>query len=162
MVRPGGGADGEDAFDVVRALEALFPPSLVTMRHPGVNESPVSHDNDSFPVERWQRYASPVWMDINPTDTLQYRSAREEKDERHICPLQLEVIRRVIDMWTNPGDIVFSPFTGIGSEGYVSVQKGRRFVGSELKRSYFEQAARNLAAAEPEASGSQMMLGGVQ
>jgi DNA modification methylase len=158
--------DDEDitypVFDIVRMLEALFPPSLVTMRHPSVNEERVSHTDDTFPVKRWQRYASPVWMDINPSDTLQYRSAREEKDEKHICPLQLEVIRRAIDLWTNPGDIVFSPFTGIGSEGYVSVQKGRKFVGSELKRSYFEQAARNLAAAEPEAAGSQMaLMGGV-
>jgi DNA modification methylase len=86
-------------------------------------------------------------MDINPSDTLQYRSARENDDERHICPLQLEVIRRGVMLWTNPGDIVLSPFMGIGSEGYVSLEMGRKFVGVELKDSYFGQAVRNLASA---------------
>jgi DNA modification methylase len=78
---------------------------------------------------------------------LQFRSAREHDDERHICPLQLEVIRRGIDLWTNPGDVVLSPFMGIGSEGYVALEMGRRFVGIELKSSYFQQSARNLEAA---------------
>lgn len=125
-----------------------IPDYVVTMRKPGVNPDPVAHTNESFPVERWQRYASPVWMDIDPSDTLQYRSAREHDDERHICPLQLGVIRRCIDLWTNPGDIVWSPFMGIGSEGVVALEMGRRFVGAELKASYFEQAARNLKEAE--------------
>jgi DNA modification methylase len=125
-----------------------IPDYLVTMRKPGDNPEPISHTAENFPVSLWQKYASPVWMDINPSDTLQYRSAREEKDEKHICPLQLEVIRRAMDLWTNPGDTVLSPFTGIGSEGYVALQKGRRFVGAELKKSYFEQAGRNLAEAE--------------
>ena len=89
-------------------------------------------------------------MDINPSDTLQKESAREEKDERHICPLQLQVIQRGIELWTNPGDTILSPFMGIGSEGFVAVEMGRKFVGTELKQSYFEQAARNLAAAEQE------------
>jgi DNA modification methylase len=89
-------------------------------------------------------------MDINPSDTLQYRSAREHNDERHICPLQLDVIRRALKLWSNPGDLVFSPFMGIGSEGFVAIQEGRRFVGSELKRSYFEQSCRNLACAVEE------------
>jgi DNA modification methylase len=86
-------------------------------------------------------------MDINPSDTLQRESAREEKDERHIAPLQLEVIRRALKIWSNPGDLVLSPFAGIGSEGYVALQEGRRFVGVELKRSYWEQACANLRAA---------------
>ena len=86
-------------------------------------------------------------MDINPSDTLQYRSAREHDDERHICPLQLQVIERGVMLWTNPGDIVLSPFMGIGSEGYVSLEMGRRFIGVELKASYFQQAVANLAAA---------------
>jgi DNA modification methylase len=124
-----------------------IPDYLVTMRKPGENPERVAHTNATFPVAEWQRYASPVWMDINPSDTLQYRSAREEEDERHICPLQLEVIRRAMRLWTNEGDIVFSPFAGIGSEGYVAIEYGRRFVGAELKRSYFEQACRNLASA---------------
>lgn len=148
-----------------------IPDYLVVMRKPGVNPSPVTHTDKTFPVERWQRYASPVWATfdsvddegflvcsddqraddpssgINMSDTLQYRSAREHSDERHICPLQLDVIRRAVRLWTNPGDTVWSPFAGIGSEGYVALQEERRFIGAELKRSYFEQAARNLTSA---------------
>ena len=124
-----------------------IPDFLVTMRKPGDNPAPVTHTNESFPVQEWQKYASPVWMDINPSDTLQKESAREHADERHICPLQLQVIARAIDLWTNPGDVVLSPFAGIGSEGYVALQKGRRFVGVELKRSYYGQMVKNLDAA---------------
>lgn len=123
-----------------------IPDYLVTMRKPGKNDEPITHSHDEFPVKLWQQYASPVWMDINPSDTLQYRSARENDDERHICPLQLEVIRRALKLWTNPGDVVLSPFAGIGSEGHVALDEGRRFVGVELKRSYYEQACRNLEA----------------
>jgi len=124
-----------------------IPDYLVTMRKPGDNPEPVTHDNKTFPVQAWQRYASPIWDDINQSDTLQYRSAREHEDERHICPLQLTVIRRALKMWSNEGDLVLSPFAGIGSEGVCALEAGRRFVGIELKRSYWEQAARNLAAA---------------
>jgi DNA modification methylase len=92
----------------------------------------------------WQKYASPVWMDINPNDTLQYKSAREEQDERHICPLQLQVIQRGIELWSNPGDTVLTPFMGIGSEAYMAVKMGRRAVGVELKDSYYRQAVRNV------------------
>ncbi|SDG48204.1 DNA-methyltransferase [Desulfosporosinus hippei] len=99
----------------------------------------------------WRRYASPVWMDIRQSNTLQYRSAREEKDERHICPLQLDVIARGVELWSNPGDIVFSPFAGIGSEGYQAIKMGRRFVGVELKESYFKIAVNNLKMAVQEA-----------
>ena len=120
-----------------------IPDYLVTMRKPGENIEPVSHTNDSFPVEIWQRYASPVWMDINPSDTLQATSARDEKDERHICPLQLTVIRRALNLWTNPGDTVLTPFLGIGSEAYVALELGRRAIGIELKPSYYQQAVRN-------------------
>jgi DNA modification methylase len=131
-----------------------IPDYLVTMRKPGENAEFISHTHESFPVEKWQKYASPVWMDINPTRTLQFRNARESDDERHICPLQLDVIERAIELWSNPGDLVFSPFTGIGSEGYVSIEMGRRFVGAELKRSYWELAKRNLSEArEIQASG---------
>lgn len=122
-----------------------IPDYLVTMRGPGESER-VTH-GEEYPVDLWQKVASPVWMDINPSDTLQYRSAREHDDERHICPLQLEVIRRGVTLWTNPGDIVLSPFMGIGSEGFVALEMGRRFVGVELKASYYKQAAANLAAA---------------
>lgn len=93
----------------------------------------------------WQRYASPVWMDINQTRTLQYRAARDEKDEVHISPLQLDVIERCIDLWSNPGDVILTPFLGIGSEVYSAVEMGRRGVGFELKPSYFAQAVRNIA-----------------
>ena len=123
---------------------------LVTMRKPGDNPERVEHTNETFPVGLWQRYASPVWGDINPSDTLQFRSARSEKDERHICPLQLQVIRRALKLWSNPGDLVLSPFAGIGSEGYVALEEGRQFVGFELKREYYDQACRNLADAESE------------
>ena len=122
-----------------------IPDYLITVRAPGESER-VTH-GDEFPVDLWQKVASPVWMDINPSDTLQYRSAREHDDERHICPLQLDVIRRGVMLWTNPGDIVLSPFMGIGSEGYVALEMNRRFVGAELKASYYQQAIANLAAA---------------
>jgi len=125
-----------------------IPDYLITVRTPGEQAQRVTHDD--YPVDLWQRVASPIWTDINPSDTLQYRSAREHDDERHICPLQLEVIRRGVTLWTNPGDVVLSPFMGIGSEGFVSLELGRRFVGVELKKSYYEQAVRNLEAATKE------------
>jgi hypothetical protein len=131
-----------------------IPDYLCTFRKPGENASPVTHTNQSFPVALWQQYASPIWMDINSSDTLQKESAREDEDERHICPLQLEVIRRGVTLWSNEGDTVLSPFAGIGSEGHVAVKMGRRFVGFELKRSYFDQAALNLQAAK----GAQLSL----
>lgn len=120
---------------------------LVTFRKPGENPERVTHTDESFPVGVWQRYASPVWMDIRQSDTLQKKSAREDKDERHICPLQLEVIKRGIELWTNPDDIVLDPFAGIGSSNYVALRMGRRTIGAELKSSYYNQAASNCAAA---------------
>jgi DNA modification methylase len=127
-----------------------IPDYLVTMRKPGDNPERVEHTNGSFPVSLWQRYASPVWMDINPSDTLQKESAREEKDERHICPLQLGVIQRGIELWTNPNDIVLSPFAGIGSEIYQAVKMNRRGIGIELKGSYYTQAVANCKIVEQE------------
>jgi DNA modification methylase len=129
------------------------PDYLVVFQKPGTNPEPVSHTETEFPVRRWQQYASPIWddivadpcwFDINPSDTLQRESAREHKDERHICPLQLQVIERAVELWSNPGDVVLSPFAGIGSEGVVSLKMGRRFVGIELKGSYYAQAVANL------------------
>ena len=125
-----------------------IPDYVVTMRKPGENPEPISHTHENFPVSLWQNYASPVWMDINPSDTLQYRAARDNEDERHIAPLQLEVIRRCLELWSKEGDLVFSPFTGIGSEGYCSLQMDRNFIGSELKESYFRLAIKNLKAAK--------------
>lgn len=120
-----------------------IPDYLVTMRKPGINPEPVTHTNESFPVGIWQKYASPIWTDINPSDTLQGHSAREEKDERHICPLQLQVIKRALNLWTNPNDIVFTPFMGIGSEVVTALEMGRRGTGIELKDSYYHQAELN-------------------
>lgn len=128
-----------------------IPDYLVTMRAPGESER-VIH-GEEYPVDLWQKVASPVWTDINQSDTLQFRSAREHDDERHICPLQLEVIRRGVALWTNPGDIVLSPFMGIGSEGYVALEMGRKFVGVELKESYYKQAVANLDGATQKTMG---------
>lgn len=138
-----------------------IPDYLVTMRKPGENDDPVSNTNETFPVSEWQQYASPVWMDINPSDTLQKESAREDDDERHICPLQLEVIRRALRLWSKPGNLVLSPFAGIGSEGYEAVKAGRRFVGLELKASYFKQACANLRVAA-QSSRQRSLFGSVE
>ena len=135
-----------------------IPDYIIAMRAPGdvPVDDRVKHTVEEYPVDEWQHVASPVWAvtsaegvraAINPQDTLQYQSVREHDDERHICPLQLDVIRRGVMLWTNPNDIVLSPFMGIGSEGYVALEMGRRFVGAELKASYYAQAAANLAAA---------------
>jgi DNA modification methylase len=133
-----------------------IPDYLVTMRAPGDPVDKVTHDPKQYPVDKWQKVASPIWTDIDPNDTLQYRSAREHDDERHICPLQLEVIRRGIDLWTNPGDVVLSPFAGIGSEGFVAIEMGRKFIGVELKESYYRQAVQNLI----NASAQEDLFGG--
>ena len=129
-----------------------IPDYLVTMRAPGDPVNRVEHTAENYPVEKWQRIASPIWMDIDPNDTLQYRSAREHDDERHICPLQLEVIRRGIELWTNPGDIVLSPFAGIASEGYVARELGRKYIGIELKDSYYRQAVLNMQQTDSQMS----------
>ena len=140
---------------------AGIPDYLVAMRKPGENPEPVAHENglasfigENPPIhgnlshEIWRRYASPVWMDIDQSNTLNKSGARDEKDERHICPLQLDVIARALTLWSNPGDVVLSPFAGIGSEGYQAIKMGRKFVGIELKESYYKQAVMNLRNAE--------------
>lgn len=133
-----------------------LPDYIVTFRKPGENPEPIPHTHETFPVDVWQRYASPVWMDIRQSNTLQRKSARDEKDEKHICPLQLDVIERCIDLWTNPDDIVLDPFAGIGSVPYQAVIMGRRGLGVELKDSYYAQAINNmeLAAVDYEAKGA--------
>lgn len=123
-----------------------IPDYLVVMRKLGDNPEPITHTNETFPVDIWQKYASPIWTDINPSDTLQYRSARDNEDEKHICPLQLTVIRRALNLWTNPNDIVLTPFMGIGSEVVTALENGRRAVGVELKDSYYAQAEKNARA----------------
>lgn len=143
-----------------------LPDYIVTMRKPGKNMEPISHGRgfeeyhgekdepklkktddprtNKFSHKIWQRYASPVWYDINQTNTLNVKMARDNDDERHICPLQLDTIARCLDLWSNPGDVIFSPFAGIGSEGYKSVEMGRKFIGFELKHSYYKCAVKNL------------------
>jgi superfamily II DNA or RNA helicase len=121
---------------------------LVIMRKPGDNTKPISHTPDEFPVDLWQQYASPVWFDINQSRTLNFKEAREDDDVKHICPLQLDVIERAMNLWSAPDDLVFSPFTGVGSEGYTAIKMGRRFIGSELKPSYYEQAIKNIESAK--------------
>lgn len=120
---------------------------LLVFRKPGENPRPVTKDPAQFPVEWWQEVASPVWMTVDQGRVLNGEGAREQQDERHICPLQLDVIERAITLWSNPGDLVYSPFAGIGSEGWGALRLGRKFVGSELKKSYYEVAKANLANA---------------
>ena len=127
-----------------------LPDYLITFRKPGENIEPIEHTHESFPVNVWQRYASPVWMDIRQSNTLQRKSARDEKDEKHICPLQLDVIERGIDLWTNPDDIVLDPFAGIGSTPWQAVSMGRRAIGIELKDTYFAQMENNMHEIETE------------
>lgn len=142
-----------------------IPDYLVTFRKPGENPERCVHTNETFPVSLWQQeaspiwdeYPSPVWWDINASETLQRESAREDKDERHICPLQLSVIERGIRLWTNPNDIVLDPFDGIGSTGYVALKNGRRHIGIELKESYYNQAVANCTTAENYLSEQQTM-----
>jgi DNA modification methylase len=111
---------------------------------------PVTHEKEDFPVAQWQKWASPVWMDIRQTHVLNTATARESQDEKHICPLQLDVIERCVVLWSNRGDVVFSPFMGIGSEGFQSLKFGRKFIGTELKEQYFQQAVGFLQQMESE------------
>lgn len=122
---------------------------LLLFRKPGENQVPIKTDVTN---EEWIDWAQPVWLDIRETNTLNVRVAREEADERHICPLQLDFIERCVRLWSNPGELVLSPFAGIGSEGFVSLKHGRRFVGCELKGSYWKTAVENLTRAESDAS----------
>ena len=136
-----------------------IPDYIVTFRKPGMTPEPLDHTHENYSVDHWQQVASPVWdeypapvwWDINQSATLQRKSARTEKDEKHICPLQLPVIERCVELWSKEHEIVLDPFDGIGSTGYQALKMGRRHVGIELKESYFMQAALNLEAAEQEA-----------
>jgi DNA modification methylase len=127
-----------DGEPVAPKIERPAPDKEAYAKKETYNTQPV------YSHQVWRRYASPVWDDINQSNTLQRAGARDEKDERHICPLQLDVIARCLELWTNPEDIVYSPFMGIGSEGYEAVKRGRRFIGCELKESYYRQAEANI------------------
>jgi len=142
-------------------VRAGIPQYILGFRKVGENTEPVAHINgmdewagENPPVtgnlshERWRRYASPVWMDINFSNTLNARAARENEDERHVCPMSMDLIERCIYLWSNPGDVIFDPYSGVGSTGFMAIKMGRKSVGSELKRSYFEQAAKNLDMAK--------------
>ena len=121
---------------------------VLIFRKEGEAMSPVTKDPSKYPVDWWQEVASPVWMTVDQGRVLNGEGARDQADERHICPLQLDVIERLIELWSNPNDLVYSPFAGIGSEGYGALKLGRRFIGSELKESYFKQACGNLTNAK--------------
>ena len=121
-----------------------MPDYLITFVKPGQNIDPIVHTPEDFPLDQWQEWASPVWMSVNQTNVLNVRLAKDHSDERHLCPLQLDVIERGLIMWSNPGDVVLSPFMGIGSEGYVSLKQARKFVGIELKESYWKSSCRTL------------------
>lgn len=141
---------------------AGLPQYILAFRAPGTNAVPVAHidgltsfagEDDPHKQgnpshERWRRYASPVWMDIRSSRTLNVTAARDGDDERHIAPMALDLVERCVTLWSNPGEVVLSPFMGIGSEGYVSLEMGRKFVGVELKESYFNLAVKNLASAQ--------------
>lgn len=128
-----------------------MPDYLLTFVKPGDNAEPIHHTPENFPLDQWQEWASPVWMSVNQTRVLNVKAARNANDERHLCPLQLDVIERALVMWSNPGDVVLSPFMGIGSEGYCSLKAKRRFIGTELKQEYFNQAVRTLDDVEASA-----------
>lgn len=121
-----------------------MPDYLLTFIKPGENKNPISHTPKDFPLEQWQEWASPVWMTIQQSNVLNVKAARNHNDERHLCPLQLDVIERAIIMWSNPGCVVLSPFMGIGSEGVTALKLGRKFIGVELKESYWKQACKNM------------------
>lgn len=129
-----------------------MPDYLMTFVKPGDNEEAIEHTPESFPLDQWQEWASPVWTTVNQTNVLNGKSAREASDERHLCPLQLDVINRACVMWSNPGDTVLSPFMGIGSEGYEALKIDRKFIGVELKGSYYKQAIQNLSGVSNQGS----------
>ena len=156
--------------DSTRCRQGL-PDYIVTMRKPGDNPEPVTHDGGLktfygedepeggvYSHNVWRRYASPIWADIRQGNTLNVVAARHNDDERHLCPLQIDTINRCLELWSNPGDTILSPFAGIGSEGYGALQMGRRFIGIELKPSYFEQAVKNMPRAVSRLNQQQQQL----
>lgn len=134
-----------------------MPDYMLFFRKDEDNPDPITHTPDDLPVSMWQELASPVWMTVNQTKVLNGRQAKGQQDEKHICPLQLDVIERCLTLYSNPGDLVLDPFNGIGSTGYQAIKMGRRYIGVELKPEYAKQAARFLESAELQ-SGSLLDL----
>ena len=122
-----------------------IPDYLMVFRKRGNNQNPIKCKID---VDTWQKYASPVWTDINYSNTLNKNKARDQADEKHICPLQLDTIKRAITLWSNEGDVIFTPFMGIGSEVYSAIKLNRKGIGIELKESYFNEAVKNIKSME--------------
>ncbi|MCI5905371.1 MAG: site-specific DNA-methyltransferase, partial [Oscillospiraceae bacterium] len=128
-----------------------MPDYMLIFRKWGDDEIPVTHTKDDFPVNKWQKVASPVWdyeptpvwWDIQQTNVLNAKIARSDMDEKHICPLQLDVIERIVELYSNPGETVFTPFMGIGSEAYQALKMDRKAIGIELKEEYFKQSVEN-------------------
>lgn len=125
-----------------------MPDYMLFFRKDEPNPEPITHTPDDLPVDQWQELASPVWMTVRQGNVLNGRMARGQEDERHICPLQLDVIERCLRLYSNPGDLVLDPFNGIGSTGFKALEMGRRYLGVELKPEYAAQAAKFLAEAE--------------
>lgn len=145
-----------------------IPDYVVMFRKPGDNPEEITHTPEGYPCAKWQNtaspvwddYAAPVWWDINQSDTLNVKLAKDGNDERHICPLQLPVIERCLELYSNPDDVVLDPFDGIGSTGYQAIKMGRRHIGVELKESYFNIACKNLEQAEEDAEYENINLFG--
>ena len=127
-----------------------MPDYMLFFRKDEPNPDPVTHTPDDLPVDQWQELASPVWWNVNQTRVLNGRQAKGEKDEKHICPLQLDVIDRCLTLYSNPGDVVLDPFNGIGSTGHEAIRMDRKYIGFELKPEYAKQAAKFLTQAEAE------------
>lgn len=136
-----------------------MPDYLLTFVKPGENEDPIAHTPKDFPLTQWQEWASPVWMSVDQTRVLNVRMASDHADERHLCPLQLDVIERACIMWSNPGDVVLSPFMGVGSEGVCALKLKRKFIGIELKEGYWRQACRYLDAEDRQGDLLRMVAG---
>lgn len=134
---------------------------LLLFRKPGDNAVPVKPTEHGVTNEDWIQWARPVWYGIRETNTLNTAVAKDDRDERHICPLQLDLIERCVRLWTNPGELVLSPFAGIGSEGVEAIRHGRRFVGCELKPSYWRTAVDNLRVAEQQRDTPRLVVGEV-
>lgn len=139
-----------------------LPEYLVMFRKwaPGMEDvAPIIHDDREFPLDTWQEWANPIWRGLTETDVLNVKIARDDEAEKHLCPMPLNITERAVRLWSNPDELVYSPFMGVGSEGYAAIRAGRRFIGTELKEAYYRQALKYLAEAEQEAATPSLLLG---